>query len=209
MDDNDQDVSPRGFDRHRPDAAIHQAFVNEPVPIGVNAEDGLPSPLPTQADACAPPLSLDTLVCLADERLFVKRDEWGYVTKHFTREVVELTPNGEWRVKDGHGSVEPVRPQCKHFARQLIDFEGDGKKGMVERLCTARRDSQGEFLSLRDAQMVACELREPRDPESEEHLRRYDELRLKQGAARRAAGEGMDLSKIGYDPDADLEGVIE
>lgn len=60
--------------------------------------------------------------------------------------------------------VEPVRPQCKYYARQLMDFDGrDQEHKQVTRLCTARRTDNGEFLSLNDMRMHACELRDPCD----------------------------------------------
>ncbi len=198
-----------GIDRLRPDDAIHQQVECGPIPFAINPDDGLPSPVLPRNDGAAPPLCLDTFVCMADESAFVMRDRLGYIIKRFNRDQVEQTPSGTWVVIETKHIVFPLRPACEHYARQMIDFQGSTANVMVERCCTARRDSGGEFLSLANAQMIACELRAPRDPESEEYLRRYDALKVKQGEKRRRNGEGFDLSKIGRDPDADLDDILE
>jgi hypothetical protein len=70
--------------------------------------------------------------------------------------------------------VMPVRPPCRHYVRQKIqgDF-GDGHR-MFDRLCTARRDTSGAVMGLFDQGLWACDMREPRDLESEESLDRFD-----------------------------------
>lgn len=205
----DAEAARVGFDRHRVDDVVYQQFSNSPVGLGMNPEDGLPSPVLENVHPFAPPLSLDTCVCLADEREFVRRDTWSEIVKRFPPDAVEMTPGGRWRNKSDRMEVWPIRPQCRHMLRQLTDFSGDAQGVMLERCCTARRDSGGEFLSLRDAQMIACELRDPRDQESEELLRRFDARKIREGAKRRAEGAGFDISSIDNDPDADLEGVLE
>ena len=61
----------------------------------------------------------------------------------------------------GYVAVEPLRPQCRHYARQLIPFPDDREHTMAIRLCTARRTDEGEFLDVGNQQVLACELREP------------------------------------------------
>lgn len=62
---------------------------------------------------------------------------------------------------DGYCIVEPIRPQCHHYARQLIPFPDDREHTMAIRLCTARRTDEGEFLDVGNQQVLACELRSP------------------------------------------------
>jgi hypothetical protein len=203
------EVARVGLDRLRPDEALYEHFENRPVPVGRDPTDGLPTPT-LQRHTFAPPLALDTLVCLPDESSFVRRERsWGTVLKMFSPDEVEQMPNGRWRHKVDLLEVEPVRPRCRHFVRQFMDITDDDKGGMLERCCTARRDSGGEFLSLMNAQMAACELREPRDMATEDLIRRYDRLKIQLGAERRRDGAGLDLTKVGVDENADLKGVID
>jgi hypothetical protein len=105
--------------------------------------------------------------------------------------------------------VQPIRPQCTHLSRQLTDSQGNPEAPTMERCCTARRDSGGEFMSVVDAQIAACELRDPRDPVSEQLLDDYDALKMKLGAERRRQGAGLNLEQVGVDPNEDLEGIVE
>lgn len=184
-----------------------------PVDYAPHPEDGLPSPVIRSQDPFAPPLALDTLVCLPDESAFVTRDRLGFIEKRYEPDEVERTPAGDWVTKqtaDGNRlKVYPIRPKCRHLSRQLMDSDGDPTHMMMERCCTARRDSEGEFLSVANMQIIACELRDPTDIVSEERLRKWDARKLKLGAERRANGEGFDLASLDHDPDEDLAGIIE
>ena len=98
--------------------------------------------------------------------------------------------------------VEPLRPMCKHYARQLTDFQDNDEHVFVARLCTGRRDDGGEFLSLRDSQTFACTMRCPRDAVSEARADLLDANKIRLGAARIAAGDGFDV-------DAHLNRMLE
>lgn len=99
--------------------------------------------------------------------------------------------------------VEPIRPQCKHFARQATDFQDLTDHMFVSRLCTARRDSGGEFLGLRDTQMFACDMRDPYDQKGIERLEKFDQNKIVLGEERHE----RDGSR--FDVDAALEQAIE
>ncbi len=71
--------------------------------------------------------------------------------------------------------VEPLRPQCVHYRRVMIDFEGSDKYNQVERVCSAQRTDGGEYFSLNNMRVHACEHRSPRDFVSEERLRTFDQ----------------------------------
>lgn len=77
--------------------------------------------------------------------------------KRTDAEMCELMFSGS----DGYCIVEPLRPQCHHYARQLIPFPDDREHTMAIRLCTARRTDEGEFLDVGNQQVLACELRSP------------------------------------------------
>ncbi len=75
--------------------------------------------------------------------------------------------------------VTPLRPQCVHYRRVMTDFQGavdgDNKTAkQVERVCAAQRGESGEYVSLNNTRVYACEHRSPRDFVSEERLRRFD-----------------------------------
>ena len=63
----------------------------------------------------------------------------------------------------------------------MTPFENDPVVRQVERVCTAQRGKSGEFVSLRDQQVLACEHRTPRDFVSEARLRQFDAARVAEG----------------------------
>lgn len=77
--------------------------------------------------------------------------------------------------------AEPLRAQCTYYRRVMTDFEGSAEHQQVERVCAAQRTEAGEFTSLSDTRVYACEHRLPRDFVSEERLRRFDEARIQEG----------------------------
>lgn len=70
--------------------------------------------------------------------------------------------------------VWPLRPQCHYYKRLMTDFEGDAEHSSVERVCTAQRSEEGEYFSVGNVRILACEHRVPRDFVSEERLREFD-----------------------------------
>lgn len=77
--------------------------------------------------------------------------------------------------------VEPVRPQCRFYRRQRFDHPADPERKKIERLCTARTDAAGVFLSLSDDRMHGCELREPAHQPSVDPIDRFDEEKIAEG----------------------------
>lgn len=200
-----------GIFGNRADDEVYEGFPQRPIGHGIDPADGLPRPAIQHAVemAYAPPLSLETLVCMEDASSFVVRDEWGHKGAEWLPENVKRTPNGAYRAlwsqakwvseimacaeNDTWVLVEPVRPACKHYARQMTDFQDDPDHEFVARLCTARRTDGGEFLSLRDSQVYACELRTPSDTESAERLARFDAEKIRLGRERTAKPEVFDI----------------
>jgi len=184
-----------GIDRHRADEAVYQPFNPGPIAF-VRGEDGLPVPdLPTQLPI-VPPLVPETMVCIADRSAFVVRDRWGAVRRRYPPERVERAPDGRYFVRVLYfwrRVVEPLRPQCRFLVRQMVDFQDTADNQFLERLCTARRDSESFFLSVRDQQVHACEFRSPRDPRSEVRLDRFDDAKMKQGKERYETGGEFDV----------------
>jgi hypothetical protein len=198
-----------GLERGKADDAIYEGFQPPPMEWG-KAEDGLPSPKVPLHLPVAPPLSPETFVCMADARDYVIRDAWGDVTGSFGPRVVKRAPAGDYYVtlEEAVGSgmpwlaiaraidpktlrvrVAPRRPQCAFLRQQMIAFQDNDEHVMVERLCVARRDEQSFFLSVRDQQVYACELRSPRDPESEQRIETFNETKVRLGASRLKADE--------------------
>lgn len=215
----------RDFDRTRVGGGIDGQFRRDDLRFAMGA-DGIAGVQAPQGDPpIAPPLTPDTLVCIADTSKFVFRDEWGEVLLEFEESEVHRAPNGRWFVteieiarkanavglarhwcselnvpwfddaqmferfyEDRPGlqriEIEPIRPACKRMARHMTDLEGASHVVSVERLCTAMRDEQGALYSLRDTQMFACELREPRDPRTEARLEKFDDGKIRLGLLR-------------------------
>lgn len=204
-----------GLDRSTIADSVQQAFDPGPMTWGPDA-DGLPSPELRTHLPLAPPLQLETFVCLGDESEFVLRTRrWAEVCARFRPEEVERAPNGQHfvRVDDAVTAgapwldilhaldwrrarvlVEPVRPQCRFLAQQMVDFGDETAHPMLERLCTARRDDERFFFGLRDTQVHACELREPRDDKTDARIRVMNETKIKLGRERLAeTGESFDV----------------
>ena len=102
--------------------------------------------------------------------------------------------------------VHPVRPECKHYLRQLIPPpEGTVglKFGQMQRFCMLRRTLTGAFMSLTDEAMRACGQREPIDAKTTELMDEMDEIKIRQGRERvmlpMFAGGGVEPGSI-FDP---------
>ncbi len=169
----------------------------------VDPADGMPRPdsAVSMTDSLAPKLAVETMVCMEDASTYVVRDEWGKVllsiepdrVKSYSDErgdvwVAALSENERARSNHPHvwaGGhdfwyvVEPFRTQCEHYRRVMLDFEGSDTAKHVERSCTAQRTEGGEYISLADTRVYACEHRSPRDFVSEQRLRRFDTEQIK------------------------------
>ena len=167
----------------------------------VMGDDGLPTQDAEVIDGDIPILSTDTLVCMGDFSLFVRRDSLGRVRPGEEYEPVDVirVPNGKWYLKyevenagrEGHKGekelqeVVPLRPACKHYVRQMGQGGDNPNMKVHYRLCAARRTTEGAFMTVRDTGLWACSMREPRDVASEERrLEKFDEMKIQQGATR-------------------------
>jgi hypothetical protein len=228
VDDHDSELeheAPWRIDGPTPAQEVYEAFPEAPAAYGINPDDGLPQPrVPASIKlARAAPLLRETFVCMEDVRRFVIRDDWGRVKFSFAPEHVRRYEDGKYRVevtpavphgmealeyvvtrrglqRTRHIEVEPVRPQCSHYARQLVDFPDDPDYRFVVRLCTARRTDSGEFLSLRDMKMYACELRNPRAYlVDEDQLVRSDEQRVHAAEQQRHDEQDFDPTRRSHE----------
>jgi hypothetical protein len=174
-----------------------------PQMVVMDPSDNLPRPavISSMTDTAAPVLSPETLICMGDESVFVIRDDWGDAVIQVPASRVRRGRGGEFFAKltqeetekldsacvsflRGTGSwntVEPLRTQCSFYRRVMTDFEGNAEHQQVERVCSAQRTESGEFTSLSDTRVFACEHRAPRDFVSEERLKRFDEKRIEEG----------------------------
>jgi hypothetical protein len=178
-DDADEDFHP--FDEVREDYKPSEIKK-------VIAEDGLPTNHAPVQNNDIPPLSPDTLVCMGDYSQFVQRDKWGEITRTLTPSEVKRAPNGEYYVLNTQtkirNKVEPIRPPCKHYVRQMVSFEFNADHDSIKRLCSARRTTEGAFMTVKDTKVSACDMREPRHVDSEKLLDEFDEKKVKQGQDR-------------------------
>lgn len=151
-----------------------------------------------------PPLSKETLICMGDFSEFVIRDPKGRIRIRVKVEDVIKAPNGSYFIPKSlaenekylaeqldlvadedwyeDAPLEPLRPPCKHYIRQAVQFEHNPEHKSVARLCAARRTTEGTMASVRDMAIWACDMRVPRDLESEKkHLDVFDEMKEAQG----------------------------
>lgn len=156
----------------------------------VIAADGMPTNHAPVRNNDIPPLSVDTLVCMGDFSKFVQRDEWGFQTREVEPSDVTRAPNGDYcyREKTSVGvmlvKVEPIRPPCRHYVRQMVSFEFNADHDSIKRLCAARRTTEGAFMTVKDTKVTACDMREPKHIESEQLLDDFDDKKVKQGQER-------------------------
>jgi hypothetical protein len=144
-----------------------------------------------------PHFNAETLICIGVFDKFVIRDEFGEITHEFPPDIVQRGNDGKyfipwkaltqtqqaslWGAKT-FVIVEPIRPPCKHYVRQMSQFEHNPENQVMTRLCSARRTTEGTFATVRDVAIWACDMRVPRDLASEKkHLDTFDEMKIKQG----------------------------
>lgn len=84
--------------------------------------------------------------------------------------------------------VEPIRPACRHYLRMQTDTSLDRSKRYLSRACMAQHSDTGEYISVGDAGIFACNIRSPRHLESEALLDYFDDLKIQQGLEREKAG---------------------
>ena len=157
----------------------------------VVGDDGLPTQVPPHGSGMSdiPALSPDTLICMGDFSSFVTRDSFGTVTARYEAEdVVQDREGSYWVSKRGYARstivVEPFRPPCKHYVRQVTQLDKNPEYKDHLRLCAARRTTEGTFMTLKDVGMWACTMREPRHLESEKLITEFDLLKMQQGRRR-------------------------
>jgi hypothetical protein len=137
---------------------------------------------------------------MGDFSKFAFRDRWGRILGEFQPSEVERMPNGAWvvpvqlfveRTNNGldrrgleYCEVQPIRPPCHHYVRQLGSFEHNAQNQATYRLCAARRTTEGTFMSLRDSGLWACDMREPYDAASVKLLDDFDKKKISEGAQR-------------------------
>lgn len=155
----------------------------------VLADDGLPTQVAPEAGRSdIPPLSTETLVCMGDFSEFVLRNSDGEITERFKPEEVEQKHDGTWVIKSHHPhsrwTVEPIRPPCRHYVRQMTQLPENPERQLILRLCSARRTVEGAFMSVSNLAMWACTMREPRHLESEKQLDDFDTKKVEEGRNR-------------------------
>ncbi len=147
--------------------------------VTTTGPDGLPMlSAPEAGSSDIPVFSCETLVCIGDYSQF--HDSEGRV---YDPALVEYRSNA-YRLKVDSTIVDPKREPCIHYVRQMVQFEHNPEVKMISRLCSARRDRQGAFLSVRDRAVWACDMRSPPDPESTKLLDDFDNKKLKEGRER-------------------------
>lgn len=118
MSDHDDFVK---FTGPRADEEIHQGKP-APVAIGTSPEDGLPMQIAERNYDKAPPLTEDTLICMADKRSFVVRYTDGSIRVSFEPAEVSRAPSGEYYVslEAFEAKVNTVEPALEQQVRPLV-----------------------------------------------------------------------------------------
>ncbi len=175
-------------------------------PRYVKAADGVWTAVDETTESDTPPLSTSTLICMGDYSSFVIRSKWGEILVQLDAAAVERAPNGRWRARhkavldaakdalaakeaawrstSGWVEVEPIRPPCRHYVRQKTQFHLSAQHRLYARLCSARRTTEGTFMTVRDTAMWACDMRDPYDAASARELDAFDELKIREGRER-------------------------
>lgn len=83
-----------------------------------------------------------------------------------------------------HIKVEPKRPQCRHYVRQLIPWHEDKEHNTCQRYCSALKNETGEILSISNQEVLACEIRRPRHLETETLIDDFDAKIISKGQER-------------------------
>jgi len=176
--------------------------------------DGLPVTMDQTTESDIPALSTESLVCMGDYSAFVIRNSWAEVLVRFTPAQVTRAPNGRWRTRrevfeeicraqnpeksrelqqfalsmswsdTDWVEVEPIRPPCRHYVRQKGSFHLNASRTKYYRLCSARRSTEGTFMTVSDTGMWACDMRDPYDATTSQQLEDFDKLKVEQGKTR-------------------------
>lgn len=101
-----------------------------------------------------------------------------------------------------HVKVEPKRPQCRHYVRQLIPWHEDKEHTTCQRYCSALKNDMGEILSISNQEVLACEIRRPRNLESEKLLDDFDAELIRQGHERGTTDSEFDVDAALEDYDS-------
>lgn len=214
-----------GDSEWNPFEEFHEEVDLSPEPK-VMANDGMPTNYAPYDDERSdiPPFSPESLICIGIFDEFVVRNEWGEIVARVPGDVVDRTPSGRWRVKRSrfiqHNpdprpkgvvrswlerlsgkwvEVEPIRPPCRNYVRQLAPYYMNPKHRKAFRLCSARRTTEGTFMDVSDSGMYSCDMREPRETISEKLMDEFDKKKMREGKSRRYLPmfEGFDEKKEG------------
>jgi len=209
------------IDAPRPEAELYHHREQRSV-FGTDPLDGLPRQVSetTMEDTYVPALDPKTFVCMADTTEFTLESRMGALA-HFTIDEVKREDDGQYSVpvalalrrapesqrhevqfdlRRGVCFVQPRRPACKHYVRQMTDLAANKDRRVIARFCTALHDESGEFLSLRDGLMYACDLRNPREKQSERLLDDFDAQKIAEGRERQRS-----VTETDFDVDAALQ----
>ncbi len=134
------------------------------------------------------------------ESLAVKIEDDDVALDHFLSFVY-----GVWGFENDWLPLEPLRPACKHYVRQKLAFELNAQHQQFARLCSARRTTEGTFMTVKDTGVWACDMRDPYDAESSKQLDDFDALKVSQGKSRehlpmfgwRPKGDGESSDNLG------------
>ncbi len=85
--------------------------------------------------------------------------------------------------------VEPIRPECAHYLRMQTDISADRTKRFLVRSCMKQQSESGEYTSVGDAVIAACNVRSPRHYESEQILDDFDQKQIAAGRQKLALAE--------------------
>lgn len=154
------------FERPKLDDPLHQEN-EKPHGFMTDPSDGLPKPAitSTMADTEAPDLTPDRFVCMGSEGKRTLPIFWKKV-----------------------GARKP----CDHYRRQLLPSE-DKQRTVCIRYCTAIRNEDGEMYDVGNTEVLACELREPRDPTSEKKLNDFDTVIMERQRQREEDDKPFDV----------------
>jgi len=134
---------------------------------------------------------------LFEQRMALKLAEWRQLLKDsghtemaemdfFTllHAIIAQWRRGPYLISKRWMEVEPLRKPCAFYCRQHLQYDMAPENTKVVRLCMARQDTAGAFMSVSDRAVWACELRKPPVLEQLERLDSFDRQKVAEGEHR-------------------------
>jgi hypothetical protein len=128
-------------------------------------------------------LARESLIGIGALRL-TEKTHWSQVVESLGALGVCMSGSHGFWSTERYVQVQPIRPPCRHYIRQMSHADFNPENQAVYRLCGGRRTTEGAMMSVGNIGMWACTMREPPLAESEERIDKFDRMKVQQGKHR-------------------------